>query len=139
MSFLYPQSRFDSCVLCADSREERGSALPDRRATGGRGLSEDGVGGGIPRPGGGARSIMAISAVGQNDGCFGEGRSGRAVLIWFERHSYRTARKRCQPGYHLSILSRHSPDDARLLYCLMKLLRINKEASSVNVWSIGQK
>lgn len=105
MSFLYPQSRFDGCVLCADSRKEGGSALPDGRATGGRGMSEDGVGGGIPRPGGGARSITTMSAVGKNDGSFGEGRSGRAVLVWFERHGYRTARKRCQPVYDLSILS----------------------------------
>lgn len=107
MSFLYPQSRFDGCVLCADSRKEGGSALPDGRATGSATGSREGrVGGGIPRPGGGPRSITAMGAVGENDGSFGEGRSGRAVLIWFERHGYRTARKRCQPVYHLSILSR---------------------------------
>lgn len=105
MSFLYPQSRFDGCILCANSWKERGSALPDGRATGGRGMSEDGVGGGIPRPGG-ARSITAMSAVGKNDWSFGEGRSGRAVLVWFERHGYRPARKRCQSVTHLSILSR---------------------------------
>lgn len=98
MSFLYPQSRFDRCVLCADSRKEGGSALPDGRATGGGGMSEDRVGGGIPRPGGRARSITTMSTVGKNDGSFGEGRSGRAVLVWFERHGYRTARKRCQAG-----------------------------------------
>lgn len=97
MSFLYRQSRFDSCVLCANSRKQGGSALPDGRATRGRGMSEEGVRGGIPRPGGGSRSIKTTSAVGKYDGSFGEGRSGRAVLVWFERHGYRTARKRCQP------------------------------------------
>lgn len=69
-------------------------------------MSEDGIRGGIPRPGGGARSITAMSAVGKNDGSFGEGRSGRAVLVWFERHGYRTARKGCQTVSHLSILAR---------------------------------
>lgn len=108
MRFLYPYSRFDSCVLGPNSWKERGSTLPDGRATRGCDMSEDGVGGGIPRPGGGARSITAMRAVGKNDGSFGEGRSGRAVLVWFERHCYRTERKRCQFVSHLSILSRET-------------------------------
>lgn len=70
-------------ILRADSGEKRGAALPSRRTAGRGGMSDDGIGGRIARPDRGARSITAMAAIREYEGSFGEGRSCRAILIWF--------------------------------------------------------
>lgn len=80
MSFGKLEIRFDILVLGADSGEERRPNLPHGRATGSGGMSADGFGGGVERPGGRARCITAVITIREDDGSL---RCRGAILVWF--------------------------------------------------------
>lgn len=82
MSSCKPRGWFDVLILSADSGEERRPKLPHGRATGRGDMSEDGIGGGIPRPDGRPRCITAMSTIGKDHWSIGRCRRSRAILIW---------------------------------------------------------
>ncbi len=56
-----------------------------------------------------------MTTIGEDDGKFGEWRSGRVVLVWFQRHGYQTMMKEHQyscPSQHHPNSRRYSRNDA---------------------------
>lgn len=81
MTFRKLEAWFDILILCADTGKERRPNLPHGRAAGGGGMSEDGIGGGVSRPGGRPRCITAMITIREDNKMLGGGWCSRAV--WF--------------------------------------------------------